>query len=404
MTSDAYPPFLTASRVDLFRHCGASAVQAQTQDESAAASAGTESHAVTLRPGCMPQVFRDWFGAEPRYEAALAWDPATGRALHLGDGIERGYGLPSPGWLAGTADACAVRGSVLSVADLKCGFGQCRGGLGPPEQAGQLLLLAWLLWQVTASRQAERRLALGGGIECSSLVTAMEQCLTHKRTIAQCRTEEVFVARDWTPTRVRLAWFMQPEGGVPVVEDCEVEPERLRDWAQRLARRTVSVQADVPRPRPGRWCALCPCFDACPAMGQALKRLSDLPGEVASDEDAAAAHTAIACAERAVARGKRALRTYIERQPLSGVPVGGGQALRLVTSSRRTIDARLALDSGIVPASAAELHMTRESIARAMPGQDADAVVDRLFDAGAVIRTVTSPAVRLVRALPASEG
>lgn len=377
MSNDAYPPFLTASRVDLFRHCGASAVQAQTQDESAAASAGTESHAVTLRPGCMPQVFRDWFGAEPRYEAALAWDPVTGRALHLGDGIERGYGLPSPGWLAGTADACAVRGSVLSVADLKCGFAQNRGGLGPPEQAGQLLLLAWLLWQVVAQ----------------------------KTVIPATVTEEYRQSTGtWTPSRIRLAWFMQPEGGVPVVEDCEVEPERLRDWAQRLARRTVSVQADVPRPRPGRWCALCPCFDACPAMGQALKRLSDLPGEVASDEDAAAAHTAIACVERAVARGKRALRTYIERQPPSGVPVGGGQALRLVTSSRRTIDARLALDSGIVPANAAELHMTRESIAHAMPGQDADAVVDRLFDAGAVTRTVTSPAVRLVRALPASEG
>ena len=205
-----YPPFLTASSVDLFIACGGSATMAKTQTESAAASRGTEVHAEVLRTEALPRLFFDWFGRDPRYESAIGWLPETGEALHLGDNINRAYDFPSPNWLSGTSDASSVVSGVLSIADLKTGFHQVRGSLGSPKRSGQLRLLARILLQLVRARRRDP---------------------------------------EWLPDRVRLAWLMRPEEGDPFIEDGEIDPVELVDWGDRLARRPGRKPASKTKPR-----------------------------------------------------------------------------------------------------------------------------------------------------------
>ena len=173
-------PFLTASAVDLFRACRYSAIVPKVwEDARGYAQAGTDAHAETLAPGRLPPAFAAWFGDEPRFESAFAWDGSS--AHHLGDNLQRAYELPDEPselladavlstvkdpessythvavcakdirrlrhlaraagqrrlWLAGTADACSIRGDVVSVADLKTGRRQAAGS-GRGEAAGTL--------------------------------------------------------------------------------------------------------------------------------------------------------------------------------------------------------------------------------------------------------------------------
>lgn len=360
----SYSPWLTASAVDRFIACAASAVLPRTQEDSAAATKGTQIHDAELRPGQLPRVFYEWFGEhEPRYEVSLAWRPRDGSVLYLGERLERDYALPHPDWLAGTMDAGACRHDVISVADLKTGYNQTRGSLGDPARAGQLLLLAWLLWQYLAERRG---------------------------------------ARDWRPDRVRVAWLMRPENGQPTIEDAEVAPDALERWAAKLAARAERTRAGVPEMRPGPHCTHCPCFNACPAQDNALRRLAELPpGGPIDDEAAALAYYAIAASEKAVAQGSRALLTYSERKTAQAraagedadgdIRLGGDRVLRVLRSTRREIDARLALQSGIIPPAAATYSVTAESIRRAMPGVNLEAIMERLAEAGAVRSKQTAP-------------
>ena len=380
-----YAPFLTSSRVDLFRHCGASAIYSQTQGESAAALVGTEKHADVLRPGHLPAVMLDWFGREPQYEVGLAWHPVTGEARRMpprrdaADGTAGAYSFDSPGWLGGTADALDVIGStcgIVSVADLKTGHGQTRGSLGAPEDSGQLLSLAVYADAVLRAKYP-----------------------------------------GWRTARFRLAWLMHPADGQPFVEDAEVDPARVAGFARSLAARVAAVQGDVPRPRPGVWCTYCPCFDACPSQGAALKRLSELPGEVATDEDAALAYHALRAAEQTLANGKRALTAYVERRvaearklrdgaadrsvDLDSVSIGGGYALAVARPTTTRIDAaaaaRYAQETGKIPSGAFKLTVSQESIRQAAPTADLDTIMADLDARGALDRVPVAPHVKLRR-------
>lgn len=395
-----YKPFLTASGVDLFELCTASAIQARTQEDNEASTKGNEVHFELLRPEAMPPLFRQWFGArEPRYESAFAWHPRTGRALYLGDRIERSYELPDPDWLAGTDDACGVSRGVLSVADLKTGFRQTSGSLGDPTLAGQLRLNAWNLWQYVADSQSPPRPGQVG-------YAAWAQ-----RHPEQARGDAPIPR--WRPTRIRLAWFLRPEKGDPLVEDGEIDPDALEGWAQRLALRAEQARSSAPELRPGEHCARCNCWDACPVGGMALRRLSELPDDgPATDEDAELAHYALTAANRMVERGKKALSVYVQRRAIAAkaagaasgdVPISGGKALRVIRGTRREIDAGVALRSGLIPSGAAQVSVTQESIRRAMPGADMDAVLSGLEAAGAVTKVQTAPYVSVVRATAAEE-
>lgn len=371
-----YRPFLTASRVDLFLGCSGFVALPWVSEYSEAAAAGTAQHEETLQPGALPRVFFDWFGCEPRFESAIAWDPDSGETLHLGDNIHREYDLPGPNWLSGTADACRVIGDVISVADLKTGRRQTRGSLGPPTGAGQLRLLAWILWQHTA----RLRRAAGRG-------------------------------EGWAPKRIRVAWLMQPADSDPFIEDGEIAAADLEAWAWNLARRCAHSRSGVPDLRPGDRCRYCPAFDACPPQGDSLRRLAESTSGPLSDEDAAAAYFAIAAGQKLIERGRRALRIYVERRvdamraagvPASetGVPIGAGKALRLVTTARREIDVRRALASGLVPPEAATLSISQESIRRALlnanSARSVDAIMEELESAGAVSRLPNASYVDVV--------
>lgn len=384
-----YAPFLTASRVELFARCPASAVLPRVEEESAAAARGTEIHARTLVAGKLPLVFLDWFGREPRYEVALAWHPQTGEAKLLGENLQRSYELDAPGWLTGTADALTIQNGVVSVADLKTGHSQTRGSLGPPEESYQLRTLAWLAWKV-----AEEKKTPPSCVECLGKGIMPHPTDDRGEPMVTCWVCEGRSADPWRPKRVRLAWFMQPDDGrEPWIEDAEVAPDELEAWARKLAQRVEAAQAVVPAARPGEWCRFCPSFDACPAQGDALRRLADVDTPIADDEVAAATYRALHDAERQVERAKTALALYVERR--GEVPMGGGKSLRLTRSTVRRIDGAQALARGLVPPSAADVSVTQASLQRA--GLDPDEALDRLREAGCVTEVQGQPYVRLSR-------
>lgn len=346
-----YSPFLTASRLDLFAECAASAVLPRTEEYSEAAARGTETHADLLVSGRLPAIYQEWFGREPRFEVAMGWRPADDAARKLGENLERSYDLDSVGWLAGTADALDVVGHTISVADLKTGHAQTRGSLGPPGSSRQLRFLAWLVWRCVAAANP-----------------------------------------GWRPERIRVAWFMhqtQATGGVERwVEDAEIDPADLERWVDRLVHRAEAAQNLVPAARPGEWCRWCPCFDACPAQGDAIRRLAELPDGPLSDDDAVTAFRALAAVERQVERARKALAVYVDR--VGAVDMGNGKKLKMARSTLRRIDARIALASGIIPPAACEVSVTQASIAAALPDSDLDEIMSRLEDAGAI--TIASSA------------
>lgn len=370
-------PFLTASRIDLFRECRVFPSLSWTADDSTAAQAGTDAHAQALRPGGLEPPFLAWFGDEPRYEVAMGWNGQ--RAVILGENTNRAYDLPdseinpmwettlryfgqvllkmdtlglseseklalqtleweieagmrpiapTPLWLAGTADTLSVRNRVLSVADLKTGRGQVSGGLLPPAKSGQLRLLAYMLWQVMLDRTKDPT---------------------------------------WTPERIRVAWFLHAEGGEPRVEDTEIDPADLQRWSLSLMANARIARDNPPPARPGEHCRYCPAFDACPAQGGAIRRLSELP--MVNDAEVVTAHTAIQHAEKQIDRAKLAVRNYLSRRQdqiragvAQEVEVSAGKILNLTSNTRRGIDGPAALASGLIPPEAAEVSVTLDSI------------------------------------------
>lgn len=415
-------PILTASRVDLFRECAYSVLLPQTSEDSEAAARGTEVHALVLRPGHLPAVALEWFGGrDPRYEATMALEVLPrpdaagwpfGRVAYTGQYLPRevAYDLPDPvdggAWVAGTADAATVvaeaAGACLSVADLKTGFGQTRGSLPRPARSGQLLLLAAMLrlWRAAGGRgePGVRRTAPG------SLQEGLPPPPPPAGPFGDSGGPPEPPARVLTGrplaalSRVRLAWVLHPEDGPTRVEDTELAPAELDRWSGKLAARVRYALQGAPPMRPGHHCAHCPCFDACPAQGGALRRLAELSGAPLDAEGAAAAAAAIPAAERQVQSARRALRVFVERAGGGrDLPIGDGRALRVVRGSRRDVDAQAALQSGLVKPSQARVTVTQASMRDGDPGCDVDALMARLEEAGAVTHVHTSPHVRVVR-------
>jgi hypothetical protein len=75
----------------------------------------------------------------------------------------------------------------------------------------------------------------------------------------------------------------------------------------------------------------------------------------------------------------------------------------VIRGSRRDVDARIALQSGVVDLSQARVTVTQASIRDGSPSCDVDAVMDALEQAGAVTHVQTAPHVRVVRDDGASE-
>jgi len=279
-----FPAIVTSSGVDAFDACIGTVVLPRVRGErSAAVDAGTGEHAERLRLGGLPDKVLAWFGGkEPAYEVAMAADTALdaagGRAsASLGRYLDRGYPLfPTPTWLAGTADMVRVDGDVVSVADLKTGRGQSRGALPPPEEAGQLLSLAWLTSVLAAARRP-----------------------------------------GWRPRRVRLAWWYTSERPDDV-EDSEIEADRLFVWADRFCARVAQARAfGALQLQRGPQCQGCAAFDACPAQGGAIRRVAELSGTPEPDgalspEYLAAAWNDLVAAERITAAAREAIARFVD--------------------------------------------------------------------------------------------
>lgn len=424
-------PILTASRVDLFRECAYSVLLPQTSEDSEAAARGTAVHAEVLRAGHLPQKALDWFGGrDPRYEATFALEILPlgagreyGRVAYVGQYLPRdvAYDLPEPSegavWVAGTADAAAVRpdaaGACLSLADLKTGYGQTRGSLPHPSRSGQLLLLASMLrlWRESGGR-GEPGVLLVPDHLAAPQEPADARHWPAEGPASAPGPESPDAGAGGLPgapardpiSRVRLAWVLHPDDGPTRLEDTEVEPGELADWTRRFSRRVRYAASGSPPMRPGHHCAHCPCFDACPAQGGALRRLSEMTGGPLTADDAAIVAAAIPAAERQIASARRALRLFVERAGGGkDLPIGGGKALRVIRGSRRDVDARIALQSGVVDLSQARVTVTQASIRDGNPSCDVDAVMDALEQAGAVTHVQTAPHVRVVRDDGASE-
>jgi len=74
----SFPAFITASGIDRFLACPASALLTWTMRKtSQAALQGTLEHEARLQDGKLPPRVLAWFGSQPRYEVALAADLAV---------------------------------------------------------------------------------------------------------------------------------------------------------------------------------------------------------------------------------------------------------------------------------------------------------------------------------------
>lgn len=363
-----FPAIVTSSGVDAFDACIGTVVLPRVRGErSAAVDAGTGEHAERLRLGGLPDKVLAWFGGkEPAYEVAMAADTALdaagGRAsASLGRYLDRGYPLfPTPTWLAGTADMVRVDGDVVSVADLKTGRGQSRGALPPPEEAGQLLSLAWLTSVLAAARRP-----------------------------------------GWRPRRVRLAWWYTSERPDDV-EDSEIEADRLFVWADRFCARVAQARAfGALQLQRGPQCQGCAAFDACPAQGGAIRRVAELSGTPEPDgalspEYLAAAWNDLVAAERITAAAREAIQTRVAAA--GPVPVGPSHELRLVRSNPTRLDPAVAEQVlGERFAECATISISQESMRRGLGVADVSGVVAEIEKRGGVIRAASAPYLRVLR-------
>lgn len=361
-----YPPFLTASGVDRFLTCPGSATLLRVRgDDSAAALAGTEQHAVKLQRGTLPKKVLDWFGDEPAYELAMAADmaaegPSAASVRVLGTYLQRGYpDFPGSLWLAGTADMASIVGTVVSVGDLKTGRGQASGSLPRPEDAGQLLALAWL---TTVCRQA--------------------------------------VDATFRPTRIRLMWWITADRPDDV-EDAEISYSTLLDWVSTLRSRATAALANGARQlRRGAHCAGCSAFDVCPAQAGAVKRALEVSGRrslaTMTDADWAAAAVDIAAAERVLATAKQALHLRVmDHGPLV---VDDEHELRLVSAAQPRYDVNVAAEVlGDRFGDCASVSVSAASIRRGLGTEDVGKVLEAIEAAGGVTRVPSTPYLRMVK-------
>lgn len=378
-----YDPFLTASGVDRFLFCRGSVLLARVRQESRAAADGTATHADVLRPGSLPGNVLAWFGGrDPMYEAAFACDAAGGGSAFLGQYLERAYRVWGPAWIAGTADCAQIAGDVLSVGDLKTGWGQAHGSLPPPAEAGQLRSLAWLMWRCRADRAL--RDAATGSLRTWCPSAAIDREIT-----------------GWRPSRIRLAWFIHHDGKTDV-DDVELHPDDLQQWGSELARAVVVAQsAGVPALARGPYCATCDRFDACPAQGDAIRRLAGVPrsDEALTPEQIATAYRDLEDAERVCEAARAALLARVDGG--DPIPVGRTHELVTIRANVARIDAARAVDAGALGErlrGCLTVTLTQEGLRRGLgSARDVAAALEELDAAGAVTRVPAAPYLKIVR-------
>ena len=363
----SYAPFLTASAVDRFLLCPASATLPKVSSESAAATAGTEAHARILRPGGLPASVLRWYGREPRYEGALGACAETGQTTYFGTNLDRAYAPTGPLWLCGTFDAADFVADVLSVGDLKTGWGQAHGGLPAPETSGQLRLLAALYWRYL---------------------------LAPRRPVTLAPEELPPVA----PSRIRLGYFTTANAAGVEVLDAEIHPDDLRQWWANLVRGVQKTARGTPIIRRNITCDGCAAFDSCPAQGGAIARLLALPPGKIPAERLGEVYRIKEEARAQLERVESALTLAVKRAG-GLVPVGKAHSLSLVRGSTVRIDPSAALNSGVLGEKGIDClgapTMSQESIRRGLGVEDVGAVVDRLVEAGAAERVTTAGHLRL---------
>lgn len=363
-----YAPFITASGVDAFLACPASAVLPRTHRErGAAAQAGTDEHAVRLLPGKLPPKILAWFGGrDPIFEAALAVDcgdeSADGTnslpaAKFLGQYISRGYAMPGPLWWAGSADMLSIVDDVVSVADLKTGQGQARGSLPVPNKSGQLLSLAW---GATVLRQLRAR-AEGG---------------------------------TWTPSRIRLAWWLTADAEDDII-DAEISYDDLMTWASRLCHKVRTATAK--HMYRGPQCVGCGAFDSCPAQGGALRRVlagvADLTA--VSDDQIATVWQDIVAARRILDDAEEALKLRVERD--GDVVLSDTHRLKMIRGTDTRYDAAVVADVlGDRFADVATVSVSAAGLRRAL-GAEADGVMETIRQRGGVVTAPKAGHLRVVK-------
>lgn len=362
-----YAPFITASGVDVFLACPASAVLPRTHRErGAAAQAGTEEHAIRLLPGKLPPKILAWFGGrDPIFEAALAVDcaavddglPPLPQAKFLGQFIDRAYVVPGPRWWAGSADMLDITGDVVSVADLKTGQGQARGSLPAPDKSGQLLSLAW---GAIVLRQLRAR-AEGG---------------------------------TWTPSRIRLAWWLTADAEDDII-DAEISYDALMLWVQTLCHKVRTATAK--HMYRGPQCIGCGAFDSCPAQGGALRRVLAGVADLTAvpDDQIATIWQDIVAAHRILDDAEAALKLRVERD--GEVVLSDTHRLKMIRGTDTRYDVAVAADVlGDRFADVATVSVTAAGLRRAL-GAEADTVIESIRQRGGVVSAPKAGHLRLVK-------
>lgn len=355
----SFPAFITASGIDRFLACPASALLTWTlRKTSQAALQGTLEHEARLQDGKLPPRVLAWFGSQPRYEVALAADlvvdhtqaPLTAR--FLGENIGRNYPrFPGDRWLAGASDTLLSTEDTLSIGDLKTGRGQAAGSLPRPRESGQLLGLAYMA------------------------------CLVRMR-------------RSPPPRRIRLMFWLTADNEEDIIDD-EVTWDYIVSWATRLRDKVMTATAT--RLSPGAYCGHCSSFDSCPAQGGALRRLADATGRLCSAEalgpvELGAAWRDLEAAERICATARAALLTRVEAGAVA--TVDNGHALKLIRGSTSRVRTDIAAEVlGDRFYEAATVTVSQEAIKRV----GGEAALTAVREAGGIEMAPKAPHLRAVK-------
>jgi PD-(D/E)XK nuclease superfamily protein len=393
------PPILTASAFARTLACTASAVLPRVRTPASdAAERGTALHlylqrALEVGPEAaleeVPAAYREECeGLEPlallgpgdwRAEVALAFDPRTGVARHLGaNRPSRSYEDVLPGEVAGTVDALCVTEDAVLLADWKSGRAE---HVEPAARNAQLRFYALLAASYYGKATAHVQL-------------------------------------------VHL-----PEGGRPFVDTAVLDALDLDAAEDELARTVAAVEEAraayrergvMPDATLGDHCRHCPAWASCPARGALIRSAVAAPETVAKElstpltpEMVALAYVKIRAVRAALGHYEAAINAYASQVP---VPLGGGLVLGLVESEREELDGaavrRLVAErfgqeaaDEAVEWSASKKALKDALRAHAPRGQLAALerqVLEELRAAGAVTRRATS-AVREHRPRPAEE-
>lgn len=356
-----FPAFITASGIDRFLACPASALLTWTMRKtSQAALQGTLEHEARLQDGKLPPRVLAWFGGQPRYEVALAADLAVDHtqasltARFLGENIGRNYPrFPGDRWLAGASDTLLSTEDTLSIGDLKTGRGQAAGSLPRPRDSGQLLGLAYM----------------------AGLVRMRKGALP-------------------PPRRIRLMFWLTADHEEDIIDD-EVTWDYIVSWSSRLCVKAMTATAT--RLSPGAYCGHCSSFDSCPAQGGALRRLADATGRLCSAEalgpaELGAAWRDLEAAERICATAKAALLARVEAGAVAAVD--DGHALKLIRGSTSRVRADIAAEVlGDRFYEAATVTVSQEAIKRV----GGEAALAAVREAGGIETAPKAPHLRAVK-------